>query len=413
MSPEYRENQKHKRYGPGRLLRLIASAAVLLVCVCLSTSHSYAWTEIPDWLLQQLPAEQQTLINALPEADRPMAYCYLSDTDALTFLKQYSGHADLIAREGLANSYRLSKYLTGSTHPDFSTPAGQVEKQFLMELYFALSGSFGSYRDLSKDSISVFYIDDLQNRTLAQLKEKRTSLDTGRVFNEEELPMWKSILDAWIAFRSGSAASQVTGAGSELDKAYWNAAYPSLDQNLQQLVNEMPETFKLLTFASVSGTDGLAWLREKSGVSFDIVSKYWTMSCSELDSAYSDLAKAGKADSKERQFILQLHALKAKTYPLYRVGEWGIDYDNTIRMQDFARSGDEIVKSYERIRTYLDENSASEFWTAGCDTELACKAWMAYFRRIAPAAIAESEARRIEAAEAAAQLAGLDWTAAQ
>ena len=139
MSPEYRENQKHKRYGPGRLLRLIASAAVLLVCVCLSTSHSYAWTEIPDWLLQQLPAEQQTLINALPEADRPMAYCYLSDTDALTFLKQYSGHADLIAREGLANSYRLSKYLTGSTHPDFSTPAGQVEKQFLMELYFALS----------------------------------------------------------------------------------------------------------------------------------------------------------------------------------------------------------------------------------------------------------------------------------
>ena len=82
MSPEYRENQKHKRYGPGRLLRLIASAAVLLVCVCLSTSHSYAWTEIPDWLLQQLPAEQQTLINALPEADRPMAYCYLSDTDA-------------------------------------------------------------------------------------------------------------------------------------------------------------------------------------------------------------------------------------------------------------------------------------------------------------------------------------------
>ena len=413
MSPEYRENQKHKRYGPGRLLHLIASAAVLLVCVCLSTSHSYAWTEIPDWLLQQLPAEQQTLINALPEADRPMAYCYLSDTDALTFLKQYSGHADLIAREGLANSYRLSKYLTGSTHPDFSTPAGQVEKQFLMELYFALSGSFGSYRDLSKDSISVFYIDDLQNRTLAQLKEKRTSLDTGRVFNEEELPMWKSILDAWIAFRSGSAASQVTGAGSELDKAYWNAAYPSLDQNLQQLVNEMPETFKLLTFASVSGTDGLAWLREKSGVSFDIVSKYWTMSCSELDSAYSDLAKAGKADSKEGQFILQLHALKAKTYPLYRVGEWGIDYDNTIRMQDFARSGDEIVKSYERIRTYLDENSASEFWTAGCDTELACKAWMAYFRRIAPAAIAESEARRIEAAEAAAQLAGLDWTAAQ
>ena len=53
MSPEYRENQKHKRYGPGRLLRLIASAAVLLVCVCLSTSHSYAWTEIPDSLLRQ------------------------------------------------------------------------------------------------------------------------------------------------------------------------------------------------------------------------------------------------------------------------------------------------------------------------------------------------------------------------
>ena len=411
MSPEYRENQKHKRYGPGRLLRLIASAAVLLVCVCLSTSHSYAWTEIPDSLLRQLPAEQQTLIDALPEADRPMAYCYLSDTDALTFLKQYSGYADLIAREGLANSYRLSKYLTGNAHTDFSTPAGQAEKQFLMELYFALSGSFGSYRDLSQNSVSVFYIDDLQNRTLAQLREKRSSLDTGRVFNEEELPMWKSILDAWIAFRSGSAESQIIG--TDLGIAYRTAAYPALDQNLQQLVNEMPDVFKLLTFASVSGTDGLAWLREKSGIGFDIISKYWPMSRSELDSAYSDLARAGSADGKEGQFILQLYALKGKAYLLYRAGTWGIDYGGVIRMQDFARSGDEITKSYEAVSSYLDEQSASQFWQPGCDMELACKAWMAYFKRIAPQAVADSEADRIEAAETAAKLAGLDWTSAQ
>ena len=87
-----------------------------------------------------------------------------------------------------------------------------------MELYFGLSGSFGSYRDLSQPATSVWYFEKLQNMTLAKLQEMRTSLDTGRIFNEEELPMWKSILDAWIVYRSGSPESQATGAGRALDQ---------------------------------------------------------------------------------------------------------------------------------------------------------------------------------------------------
>ena len=413
MSPEYREKQNSKRQGRGRLLRLIASAAVLLVCVCIFTVPSYAWTEIPEELLSQLSPEQQALIAALPEADRPLAYCYFTDTDALTFFKQYSGYADLIARQGLTSSYSVGKYLTGNDHSDFSTPSGQAEKQFLMELYFGLSGSFGSYRDLSQPATSVWYFEKLQNMTLAKLQEMRTSLDTGRIFNEEELPMWKSILDAWIVYRSGSPESQATGAGRDLYNLYISSPYPALDNGLQQLMNEMPAVYKLLTYASLSGTDGLGWLREESEVSFDLIEKYWSMDRSDLDTAYSDLARAGNADSTEGLFILQLYALKAGCYPMYNAGTWGIDYSDTIWMQNFPRSGEKISESYENVRSYMERNSSSLRWKDGCDMELACKAWMNYFSSLAPKAISEAEDARLEREETAARLAGLDWTSAQ
>jgi len=413
MSPENRYKQKNTGKAKGRLLRLIAAAAALLACVFIFTSPAYAWTDIPEDLLRPLSAEQKTLINALPEADRPLAYCVLTGTDTLTFFKQYSGYADLIAREGLTNAYRVSQYLTGSKHQDFSTPAGQAEKQFLMELFFGLYDTFGSYRDLTQSGVSSWYQEKLHTLSLEQLQAKRTSLDTGRIFNEEELPMWKSVLDAWIAYRSGSAASQVSGAGRELYNSYSSSAYPSLDRDQQQLLREMPEVYKLLTYASLSGTDGLSWLRENSPASFDMISRYWTMSLNELDQAYTDLAGAGKANGAEGMFILQLYALRAGTYPMFNAGTWGIETNDTIRMQDLARSGEEITASYETVRAYLDRNSSSLYWTDGCDMELACRAWMDYFRRIAPQAIADSESRRIENETAAAALAGLDWSSAQ
>ena len=388
-------------------------AAVVLVCVFASTTHSYAWTDIPEDLWDQLTPEQQTLIESLPEADRPLAYCYLTNTDILTFLSKYSGYADLIAREGLTSGIRVGKYLTGNTHSDFSTPAGQAEKQFLMELYFGVSNSFGSYRDLSQSTTSVWYMDKLQNYTLEKLQEKRTSLEAGRIFNEEELPMWKSIIDAWIVYRSGPDNTPVSGPDREIYNRYLYSAYPVLDDDLQQLVNEMPEVYKLLTFASVSHTDGLAWLRRNSSVSFDTISKYWSMSRADLDTAYRDLAAAGNADGKEGMFILQLYALKGNTYPMFNAGTWGIDYNDTIRMHLLARSGEEIASSYETVREYLDRNSASLYWTAGCDMELACRAWMDYFSRIAPQAVSDAEKARIEREETAARLAGLDWTSAQ
>ena len=229
MSPDIGAmHNRTERPGP-RLLRLLGMLAAAMVCAFLLAGPVRAWTEIPEEKLKGLTPEQQALIQALPEANRPLCYCLLTDTDVLTFFRQYSGYADLIAREGLTAVYPLSRYLTGTRHPDFATPEGQLEKQFLMELYFGLYGQFGSYRDLSQSSVSAYYSAPLQDLTPEQLQTLREGMDTRRTFNQEELPMWKSILDAWIVYRSGSAESQIYGADRTFLETYAQAACTALE----------------------------------------------------------------------------------------------------------------------------------------------------------------------------------------
>ena len=396
-----------------RLLRFIGTLAAVLICALLIAGPARAWTEIPENDLAGLSPEQQTLIRDLPEADRPLAYCWLTGTDALTFFRQNSGFADLIAREGLTSDYPVCRYLTGTRHPDFSTPEGQLEKQFLMELHFALLGEFGSYRDLSQSSVSAFYSEALQNRSLEELRTLRENLDTKPTFNQEELPMWKSVLDTWIVYRGGSAESQFKPANRSLYEAYSQGAYPALEGAERQLLEAMPEVYRLLTYAALSGTDGLSWLRENSPAAYETVEAHWNAGVRELEESYVALVSGGGADSAEAMLLLQLYSLRSGTYIHFNAGSWGIDYGDTIRMQDLARSAEKLPDSMDAVEEFLDRNSASISWESGCDMELACKAWLNYFRSIAPEAAMEEYARRKEAAAYEARAAGLDWEAVQ
>ena len=212
MSPESgpMKNKTVSRWR--RLLRFLGTLAVVLACALLFPGEARAWTEIPEEGLAGLTPEQQALIQALPEADRPLCYCWLTGTDVLSFFKQYSGYADLIAREGLTAVYPVGRYINGTRHPDFSTPEGQLEKQFLFELYFGLFGEFGSYTDLTKSSVSTSYSAPLQNLSLEQLQTLREGLDTGRVFWPEEMPMWKAVpRNPRSTERTGSSLISITG----------------------------------------------------------------------------------------------------------------------------------------------------------------------------------------------------------
>ena len=393
-----------------RLLRLFVALAALLVCALLFTQPARAWTELPEEGLAGLTPEQQALIQALPEADRPLCYCCLTGTDVLSFFKQYSGYAELIDREGLKSAYLVGRYINGSRHPDFSTPEGQLEKQFLFELYFGLFGEFGSYTDLAESSQSTSYSAPLQNLSLEELQTLREGLDTGRVFWPEEMPMWKSIVDAWIAYRGGSPESQIYGADREFLNLYNQAAYAPLEGDEAQLLEEMPEVYKLLTYASFTGTDGLGWLRENSSVSWEFIEQYWDMGYRDLQEAFADVAKTYGMDSVEAMFLLQLFGLRTDHYVWLYAGTWGIEYRDTIRIQNLPRSGEKIMDSLETVKEYLDRNSASIFWEElGADMGQCCRVWIDYFRRIAPEAMAQEWDRREEAAAYAARVAGLDW----
>ncbi len=402
--------QKRLEDCEGRLLRLFVVLAALLACALLFAQPARAWTELPEEGLAGLTPEQQALIQALPEADRPLCYCSLTGTDVLSFFRQYSGYADLIAREGLASAYSVGRYINGTRHPDFSTPEGQLEKQFLFELYFGLFGEFGSYTDLSGSSVSTYYSAPLQNRTLEQLQTLRENLDTKTTFNQEELPMWKSILDAWIAYRSGSAESQSYKPQTEFVKAYSQAAYVPLEGDEAQLLEEMPEVYRLLTYAALSGTDGLGWLRENSPVSPNFIEQYWDMWFRDLQVEFADVAETYGMDSDEAMFLLQLFGLRTDHYVWLYAGTWGIEYRDTIRIQNLSRSGDKIMDSLETVKEYLDRNSASIFWDElGADMGQCCRAWIDYFLRIAPDAVAGEWDRRADAEAYAAKVAGLDW----
>ena len=307
------------------LLRVLGTLAALLACLWVCHGTALAWTALPEDGVSALTPEQQTLISSLPEANRPLAYCYLTGTDALSFFRQYSGYADLIAREDLTAQTPVGRYLTGTRHPDFSTAEGQREKQFLMELFIALSEQFSSYRDLSQSTVSSYYSERLQDGTLEMLQARRTDLDTKPVFNTEELPMWKSILDAWIVYRSGPAESQITGEHREAYSAYAEGAYPALDAEQQKLLAEMPPVYQLLTYAALSGTDGLSWLRENSPVEFSVIEKYWSMDRRALDDAYGALVAEGKAESDEALLVLQLYCLRGGSYIWFKTGNQYID----------------------------------------------------------------------------------------
>ena len=410
MSPGTGSIQKRREDCGCRLLRLFVVLAAALACALLLAGRARAWTELPEEGLAGLTPEQRTLIEALPEANRPLCYCCLTGTDVLTFFKQHSGYADLIAREGLTQVYPVGRYINGSRHPDFSTPEGQLEKQFLFELYFGLFGEFGSYTDLTRSSVSTSYSAPLQNRSLEELQTLREGLDTGRVFFPEEMPMWKSIVDAWIVYRGGTPESQIYGADREFLNLYNRAVYVPLEGDEAQLLEEMPEVYKLLTYASFSGTDGLGWLRENSPVSWEFIEQYWDMSYRDLQEAFADVAETCGTDSDEALFLLQLFGLRTEHYVWLYAGTWGIEYRDTIRIQDLPRSGEKLMDSLESVKQFLDKNSASIFWSdLGEDMGQACKAWIAYFRRIAPEAMAEEWDRRVEAAAYAARVAGLDW----
>ena len=172
--------------------------------------------------------------------------------------------------------------------------------------------------------------------------------------------------------------------------------------------------YRLLTYAVLSGTDGLGWLRENSPVSPDFIRQYWDMRYQDLETAFREVAEAYGPDSDEAMLLLQLHSLRSGTYAWFNAGTDGIDYLDTIRMQDLPRSGEKLMDSLERVKQFLDTNSASLFWgDLGGDIEQACKAWIAYFRRIAPEAVGQEWDRRAEAAAYAARVAGLDWEAIQ
>ena len=125
--------------------------------------------------------------------------------------------------------------------------------------------------------------------------------------------MWKRILDAWIVYRGGSAESQTTGNARQLLDAYNTNAYPQPDAEERRLLEEMPEVYRLLTYAALSGTDGLSWLRENSPAGFEQVETYWDMDLQALSEAYGALAAAGGAGSAEDMLVQQLFMLRAKT----------------------------------------------------------------------------------------------------
>ena len=415
MSPEVKRKNKNKKPVTAGL-RPFMTAAVLLVFLLLSAVPALAWTGFPDDVYSGMTAEQKTLAESVPEAHRALTIAYLTGGDAVSLLKRYSPYAYLISQEGLTSTMRVANYLTGSRHADFTTEEGQQQKQFLLELYMAVSDRYASYSDpVANKDVYVYYSEELHKLTLEKLQKMRTDLDSERInfaWQKEQQPQWKALLDSWIAYRGGSVEAQAVNVDRAVAKSYANGAYPQLEEGLQQLMDDMPDVYKLLTYASLTGTDGLSWLRENSKLSINTIAKYWGMDLNDLSEAYIAFAAGGKESSDEAVFLLQLYALRAKTYPLYNAGTWGIDYRDNIRMQDLAR-GAEAYLSYETVRSYLADNSASQFWVPGCDTEIACRAWMDYFKRLAPESLAAAEKRREEAAAREAALAGLDWKSMQ
>ena len=76
----------------------------------------------------------------------------------------------------------------------------------------------------------------------------------------------------------------------------------------------MPSAFRPLTYTAVTGTTGLSWFRENSGLKRRVILEYWPMTEDELGAAYASMVQAGTEQSPEGKAVLQLFFLRHDAY---------------------------------------------------------------------------------------------------
>ena len=387
---------------------LLAAAALSCLCLLAVSPSAYAWTGIPESDLHNLTPEQQTLVEAMPEGLRCLTYLNLygaSKNETFQFFQNNSPYYKLITKNYLYSADDVLEFAFSDKGPDVNTAEGRAQAQFLQELYYAYAGIYASYDDFMAGHF-MSYGEYLQNKSLADLEtarawhDRREQSSMTSESKHREWIQWGQVLDAWIVYRGGTPESQIPAALRELREAYQSEPYPELTEAQQALMEAMPSVFQPLTYAAVTGTTGLSWFRENSGLDRDVILRYWPMTEDELESAYASMTQAGTEQNPEGKAVLQLFFLRHDAYARMKV------FGKHIYLSDseaFHRHS--VTESWEYgsvivgIQTWIDQRAGSDAALQGEFEELfaAAEAWIDYYA-VLQEELAEAERAEAEAA---------------
>ena len=393
----------------------LVMAAAVLSCLCLFavSPSARAWTQIPESDLEALTSEQQTLLETMPEGLKCLTYLNLygaSMNETYQFFQRNSPYYNLITRNYLYSADDVLEYVYSDKGPDVSTAEGRAQAEFLQELYFAYAGIYGSYDDFMAGHF-MSYGEYLQNKSLSELEaarawhDKREQSSMTSESKHREWIQWGQVLDAWIVYRGGTPESQIPAALRELRQAYESEPYPELSEKQQALMDAMPAAFRPLTYAAITGTTGLSWFRENSGLERDTILDDWPMNEEELGAAYASMTQAGTEQSPEGKAVLQLFFLRRDAYARVTVAGQRVYLSDSETFHRYsgtesAEYGSVIVG----LEAWIEQRAGTDAALRGEMDDLfaAARAWIDYYAVLqeelaeAERAAAEAAARELE-----------------
>ena len=391
---------------------LLAAAALSCLCLFAVSPSAGAWTRIPESDLEVLTPEQRTLLEAMPEGLRCLTYLNLygaSASESYQFFQRNSPYCNLITRNHLYTADDVLEFVYSGSGPDAGTAEGRAQAEFLQELYYVYAGIYASYDDFMAGHF-MSYGEYLQNKSLSELEaarswhDRREQASMTSDWKHREWIQWGQVLDAWIVYRGGTPESQIPAGQRELQEAYESEPYPELTAAQQALLDAMPSAFRPLTYTAVTGTTGLSWFRENSGLKRRVILEYWPMTEDELGAAYASMVQAGNEQSQEGQALLQLYFLRHDAYARMTVlGQRVYLSDSEAFHRHSGTESWEYGSVIVGVEAWIDQRSGTDAALRGEFNDLfaAAEAWIDYY-----AALQEELAA---AERAAAEAAAREW----
>jgi len=359
------------------------AVAALLAALCFGTAANAAIVNDPVYLrriqeiqsktLTELTGAQQTLLDAVPEADRPLTFALLGG-DGVAYLRLTQGfYAEDIEYYYTMDAAAIREQLLGLLN-QLQYAQDDSEVQLALRMYMLAAQRYCALQRSGADGAAVWSIRSFEQaqgyeKPVSELSPYELRAEIGK--NTDDAG-YKQVQEAWYTYLSENDRLAKI---EELRALPYFA--PSVGQRelMEAAVGAIGtrtsrEAVEIATYAIATGTDGFAYLREKLGYTPEALAPFYGLgehSAAELRAAY-------ESGAYDETMLLHISAACLKNYGVIRrdgttVAGYDYDFPNIGTTSTAAAGADEgvqaLLAAWERYNTgYRNiDNLAAELST--------------------------------------------------